>query len=70
VVRDLMAGGFDHLGALRQELRGNQRSLKIHFRASSRSCCGGAATRSKKRRPDVLRLREAEDQGGDVGRAG
>jgi hypothetical protein len=27
----LMAGGFDHLGALRRELRGNQRSLEIHF---------------------------------------
>src|SRR5262249_3580973 len=27
----LMAGGFDHLGALRRELRGNQRALKIHF---------------------------------------
>jgi Nucleotidyltransferase domain len=27
----LMAGGFDHLGALRREFRGNQRALKIHF---------------------------------------
>jgi hypothetical protein len=27
----LMAGGFDHLGALRRELRGNQRVLQIHF---------------------------------------
>jgi hypothetical protein len=27
----LMAGGFDHLGALRRELRGNQRTLEIHF---------------------------------------
>lgn len=27
----LMAGGFDHLGALRQELRGKQRALEIHF---------------------------------------
>ena len=27
----LMAGGFDHLGALRRELRGNQRALEIHF---------------------------------------
>jgi len=27
----LMAGGFDHLGALRRELRGNQRVLEIHF---------------------------------------
>jgi Nucleotidyltransferase domain len=27
----LMAGGFDHLGALRRELRGNQRILEIHF---------------------------------------
>src|SRR6266508_4450385 len=26
-----MAGGFDHLGALRRELRGNQRVLEIHF---------------------------------------
>ncbi len=27
----LLAGGFDHLGALRRELRGNQRALEIHF---------------------------------------
>jgi predicted nucleotidyltransferase len=27
----LMAGGFDHIGALRRELRGNQRALEIHF---------------------------------------
>jgi hypothetical protein len=27
----LMPGGFDHLGALRRELRGNQRVLEIHF---------------------------------------
>jgi hypothetical protein len=27
----LMAGGFDHLGALRRELRGNHRVLEIHF---------------------------------------
>jgi len=27
----LMAGGFDHLGALRRELRGTQRALEIHF---------------------------------------
>jgi hypothetical protein len=27
----LMAGGFDHLGALRRELRGNQRALEIDF---------------------------------------
>jgi hypothetical protein len=27
----LMAGGFDHHGALRRELRGNQRALEIHF---------------------------------------
>jgi predicted nucleotidyltransferase len=27
----LMAGGFDHLGALRRELRGNQRVLELHF---------------------------------------
>jgi hypothetical protein len=27
----LMAGGFDHLGALRHELRGTQRALEIHF---------------------------------------
>jgi predicted nucleotidyltransferase len=27
----LMAGGYDHLGALRRELRGNQRALEIHF---------------------------------------
>jgi Nucleotidyltransferase domain len=27
----LMAGGFDHLGALRRELRGSQRTLEIHF---------------------------------------
>jgi hypothetical protein len=27
----LMAGGFDHLAALRRELRGNQRALEIHF---------------------------------------
>jgi Nucleotidyltransferase domain len=27
----LMAGGFDHLGALRRELRGNQLALDIHF---------------------------------------
>jgi predicted nucleotidyltransferase len=27
----LMAGGFDHLGALRHELRGKQRALEIHF---------------------------------------
>jgi hypothetical protein len=27
----LMAGGFDHLGALRRELRGNQRALELHF---------------------------------------
>jgi predicted nucleotidyltransferase len=26
----LIAGGFDHLGALRRELRGNQRALEIH----------------------------------------
>jgi hypothetical protein len=25
-----MTGGFDHLGALRRELRGNQRALEIH----------------------------------------
>jgi hypothetical protein len=28
----LLAGGFDHLGALRQELRGNQRILQIQFK--------------------------------------
>lgn len=27
----LIAGGFDHLGALRRELRGNQRALEVHF---------------------------------------
>ena len=27
----LVAGGFDHLGELRRELRGNQRALEIHF---------------------------------------
>lgn len=27
----LLAGGFDHLGALRRNLRGNQRALEIHF---------------------------------------
>jgi hypothetical protein len=27
----LMAGGFDHLAALRRELRGTQRALEIHF---------------------------------------
>lgn len=27
----LMAGGFDHLGTLRRELRGDQRALEIHF---------------------------------------
>jgi hypothetical protein len=27
----LMADCFDHLGALRRELRGNQRALEIHF---------------------------------------
>lgn len=27
----LLAGGFDHLGALRRELRGSQRALEIHF---------------------------------------
>ncbi len=27
----LMAGGFDHLGALRRELRRNQRVLELHF---------------------------------------
>ena len=27
----LMAGGYDHLGALRRELRGTQRALEIHF---------------------------------------
>jgi predicted nucleotidyltransferase len=27
----LMAGGFDHLSALRRELRGNQRALELHF---------------------------------------
>jgi predicted nucleotidyltransferase len=27
----LMAGGFDHFGALRRELPGNQRALEIHF---------------------------------------
>ena len=27
----LMAGGFDHLGALQRELRGSQRVLEIHF---------------------------------------
>jgi hypothetical protein len=27
----LMAGGFDHVGALSRELRGNQRILEIHF---------------------------------------
>src|SRR6266496_1330093 len=26
-----LAGRFDHLGALRRELRGNQRALEIHF---------------------------------------
>src|SRR6266545_972752 len=26
-----LAGGFDHLGVLRRELRGNQRALEIHF---------------------------------------
>jgi hypothetical protein len=29
-IATLMAGGFDHLGALRRELRGNQRALEIH----------------------------------------
>jgi hypothetical protein len=27
-----MAGGFDHLGVLRRELRGNQRVREIHFK--------------------------------------
>jgi len=27
----LLAGGFDHLGALRRELRGNQRALELHL---------------------------------------
>jgi hypothetical protein len=27
----VLAGGFDHLGALRRELRGNQRALELHF---------------------------------------
>jgi hypothetical protein len=31
LVRHLIAGGFDHLGALRRELRGNQCVLQIHF---------------------------------------
>jgi hypothetical protein len=43
-------GRFDHLGALRRELRGNQRALELHSTssricarwASSRDCCGGA----------------------------
>lgn len=62
----LMAGGFDHLGALRRELRGNQRVLEIHFNelddvrkeVSSRSCSGGAATRSRKRSFDLRPWRQ------------
>ncbi len=57
----LMAGGFDHLAALRRELRGTQRALEIHFNeledlrkeGSSHGCCGGAATRSKRRTLDL-----------------
>lgn len=30
-VATLLSGGFDHLGALRRELRGSQRVLEIHF---------------------------------------
>jgi predicted nucleotidyltransferase len=30
-VATLLAGGFDHLGALRRELRRNERALEIHF---------------------------------------
>jgi predicted nucleotidyltransferase len=52
----LMAGGYDHLGALRRELRGNQRALERSTstslricarRASSHACCGGAPTHSR-----------------------
>jgi hypothetical protein len=32
-IATLLAGGFDHLGALRRELRGNQRALEILERA-------------------------------------
>ena len=54
----LMAGGFDRLGALRRELRGNQRALEIHFNelddlrkeCPNPCCCGGAATHSRSAR--------------------
>lgn len=31
MVRALLSGGFDHVGAFRRELRGSQRILEIHF---------------------------------------
>jgi Nucleotidyltransferase domain len=59
----LMAGGFDRLGALRRELRGNQRVLEIHFneveecvRTGSNLCCSGnVATHSSRRALDSRR---------------
>jgi len=34
----LLAGGFDHVGALRRELRGNQRVLELHLLVGRRAC--------------------------------
>lgn len=67
----LMAGGLDHFGALRRELRGNLRALEVHFNeledlrkeASSRGCCGGAATRSRPRLVDLVRAVHSPDDG-------
>ena len=51
----LMAGGFDHLGALRRELRGNQRtSCYVDERAATSS---ERAAVPPKRDSDALRAR-------------
>jgi hypothetical protein len=50
----LMAGGFDHLGALRRELRGNQRTLEIHFNELEDLRKEGFAPRLLWRRGDSL----------------
>jgi hypothetical protein len=50
----LMAGGFDHLGALRRELRGNQRALEIHFNELEDLRKEGFEPRSLWRRGDSL----------------
>jgi hypothetical protein len=68
----LLAGGFDHLGALRRERRGasgcsrstSTSSMICARTASSHSCSGGAATRSGRRVLGLPRWRQTRGLSG------